>query len=57
MPKIGYDYICLAAILTDFLLKRVEKYYSQILLKEYKYIEKEKTLIRYINNDLKISSD
>ena len=32
-------------------------YYPQMFLKECKYIEKEKMVIRYITNDLKISFD
>lgn len=34
-----------------------EKYYLQVLLGECKYIEKEKLVIRYISDYLKISSD
>lgn len=34
MPKKGVNYICLAVILIDFVLKRVEKYQPQLFLKE-----------------------
>ena len=42
MLKVGSNYICLAVILIDVILKKEENYYSQIFLKECKYIEKEK---------------
>ena len=34
MPKVGYNYICLAVMLIDS-----ENYNAQVLLKECKYIE------------------
>ena len=43
--------------LIDSVLKKDEHYYSQVFLKECKYIEKEKKLIRYITSNLKFSSD
>ena len=46
----------MAVILIDFALKEDENYYPQVFLKESKYIEKEKKLIRHITVDLKISS-
>ena len=51
------NYTCLAVILIDFVLKKDENYYLQVFLKECKYIEKEKKIIRYIIDDLEISSD
>ena len=42
MSKVGSNYIFLALILTDFVLKKGEICCPQALLKEYKYIEKEK---------------
>ena len=50
MPKIGSNYICLAAILIDFVLKKDKNYYAQVFLNPCKYI-------RYITDDLSISSD
>ena len=41
---------CLAVISLDFVLKKDENYYQQVLLKECKYIEKK--LLRRINNNL-----
>ena len=43
--------------LIDSVLKKDEHYYPQVFLKECKYIEKEKKLIRYITSILKFSSD
>ena len=51
------NYTCLAVILIDFVLKKDENYYLQVFLKECKYIEREKKIIRYIIDDLEISSD
>ena len=42
---------------TDSALKNGENYYPQVFLKECKYIEKEKELIRYVTDDLILSSD
>ena len=56
MPKVGCNHICLA-ILIDFVLKKDENCYPQVFLKECKYNEKEKKMIRYITVDLKLSSD
>ena len=58
MPKVGSNYICLVVILIDFVLIKYENYYyPQVFLKESKYIEKGKKVIKYINDDLEISSD
>ena len=42
IPKLGSNFICLAVVLTGFVLKKEENCYPQVLLKECKYIEKEK---------------
>ena len=42
-------------ILIHFVLKKDQTYYPQVILKECKYIEKEKKWIRYIAIDLKSS--
>ena len=44
-------------LLTDFVLKKDENYYPQVFLRECKYIEKEKKAIKYITDDLRLSSD
>ena len=41
MPKAGSNYIYLVVILVDFVLKKDENYYPQVLLKECEDIEKE----------------
>ena len=53
MPKAGSKCIFLKALLIDFVLKN----YLQVLLKECKYIEKEKQVIRYITDDPEIPFD
>ena len=42
MPKLGSNHTCLEVIAIDSSLKDDENYYLQVLLKECKYIEKEK---------------
>ena len=49
----GSNYIWWSIILIDSILKKGENYYPQVSLKECKYIEKEKMLIKYITDDLK----
>ena len=51
------NYLCLAVRLLDYVLKKDENRYPQVFLKECKYIEKEKELIRHITDNLNISSD
>ena len=41
----------------DLVLKTDENYYPQVFLKECEYIEKEKKVIKFITDDLEISSD
>ena len=41
----------------DFVLKKDNKYFPQVFLEEWKYIEKEKKVTRYITDDLQISFD
>ena len=48
MPKV---------VLIYSVLKKDEDYYSQVFLKEYKFIEKEIRVLRYITKDLEISFD
>ena len=51
------SYLCLSVILIDSVLKKDENYFLQKFLKECKYMEKEKRMIRYITDDFKFSSD
>ena len=49
--------ICLVIKFIDFILKKDKIYYPKIFLTEYKYIEKEKKMIRSITDYLEIFSD
>ena len=53
MPKAGSNCIFLKVLLIDFVLKN----YLQVFLKECKYIEKKKQVIRYITDDPEIPFD
>ena len=44
-------------MLITFVLKKDENYYLHVLLKEYRHIEKEKKVIKYITDDLGNSPD
>ena len=55
VPKVDFNHICLAVIGLDSAIKKYEDYYSQVFLKESKYIEEEG--VRHIINDLEISAD
>ena len=55
MPEVGSNYTFLAVILICFVLKKDGNYYTQVFLKECKYIEKEEKVIRYTNDDLEVS--
>ena len=43
--------------LIDSVFTTDRNYYSQVLLKEFKYVVKEKKIPMYINDDIEISSD
>ena len=55
ISNLDYSHTCLAAISLDSTLKIDENYYPQVFLKECKYIEKK--VVRYLIDDLEISSD
>ena len=57
MPKEGSHCICQSVVLIDSVFKMDKSYYSQVLLKECKYIVKEKKVTRIITEDLQISGD
>ena len=57
MSKLGSNYICLAVIFIQLVFKNDKKYYTQVFLKECKYNEKEKLIIKYVTDDLEILSD
>ena len=48
--KADSNHTCIALISLDSALKKDENYYPQVLLKEYKYIEKK--VIRHFNDNL-----
>ena len=48
IPKVEFNHACLSVITIDSALKKDESYYLQMFLKDYKYIEKEKKVIRHI---------
>ena len=50
--QISWSLIKIASV-----LKKDENYYPQVILKEYKYTQKEKAIIRYFANDIKYCSD
>ena len=50
IPNVGSNYTCLTVILIDFVLEKEENYYLQVFLRECKYIEKEKKMIRYFTD-------
>ena len=52
ISKVESNYNSLAVVLIDVVLKKIKNYYQQVLLKECKYIEKEKEVARYITDDL-----
>ena len=57
IPEAGSSYICWQVTLIGFVLKKDENFYPEVFLKECKYIEKEKKVIRYITEDLKFLCD
>ena len=44
-------------VLIDSILQKEGNYYPKVFLEDFKYIIKEKKVIRYITHDLEISSD
>ena len=57
LPKLVYNFTCSVVILLDFVFKKDENYYTKVFLKEYKYIEKEKIVIRYNTDNLEFLYD
>ena len=55
IPKVDSNHTCLVVISLDSVLKKDENYYSQVFLKECKYINKK--VIRHIIDDKESSSD
>ena len=57
MPKEGSHCICLTVMLIDLAFKIGKNYHLQVFLEEYKCIVEEENVIRFITDDLEISSD
>ena len=55
--KAGSNYSCLAIISLGSALKKDKNYYRQKILKECKYIKKEKDMIRHNIDELESSSE
>ena len=56
IPKEDSHCICLSVILIDSIFRTVN-FYSQLFLEECKFVVKEKTISKYIIDDIEISSD
>ena len=52
IPKMDSNHTCSAVTSLNSALNKDGSYYRQVLLKECKYIEKVKNMIRHINDDL-----
>ena len=50
IPKVDSNHTCLAVISVDSTLKKDDNYYSQVFLKECKYIQKK--VVRHIHDNL-----
>ena len=50
IPKVVSNHTCLVVISLDSALKKDDKYYQQLFIRECKYIEEK--VIRYINDNL-----
>ena len=57
IPKEGFQFIWLSVILIDSVFIIGKSYYPQVLLKECKYVGKEKKMPEFVTDDIKISSD
>ena len=51
IPKMDSNHTCLAVMSLDSALNKDRNYYPQVFLKECKYIEKKKKVIRHNNDD------
>ena len=57
IPKENMDYICIACITIDSVMRMDKKNYSQAYLEEYKYRVNKIQMSRFINAELKSDSD
>ena len=57
VPKENIDYICIACITIDFVMRMDKKYFPQVYLEECKYKIKKIQMARFINAELESESD
>ena len=57
IPIEGSQCICLSIILIHSVFRRGKNYDPQVFLEEYKYVIKEKTIPKYVIDDIEISTD
>ena len=57
VPKEDLQYICLLVDLIDFVFRTGKNYHLQVFLEECKYFVVEKTMPKYIIEDIGITSD
>ena len=55
-PKGDSSYKCLSLIMLDPVVKVGKKYYPQVFLEEFKYIQRKNKMFNYINDDLEMTS-
>ena len=53
----GSQFICLSVILINSVFRIGKNYYPRVLLEEYKYVAEEKTIPKYIIDDIEIYFD
>ena len=56
VPKADASFKCLSLIMLDSVVKVGKKYYPQVFLEEYKYVERKNKMFNYINDDVEITS-
>ena len=57
VPKESSKFICRSEILMNSVFRISKNYYSQVFVKECKYVVKEKKMPKYITDDIEISSE
>ena len=57
MPKKDFQYSCFSVIFIDSVFRAGKNYYLQVFLEEWKYVVKEKKMLKCIIKDIEISSD
>ena len=57
IPREGSHFICLSVILINSVFRTSKNYYPQVFSEECNYVVKEKTILKYLIDDIEISSD